>query len=180
MAALPNVLDTLDREALLVLIHNLYPEWGTPKFDTLTISTANRSILIVGFSTHEARLSVHIPRTYDDDDFCEVWMPLIIAPLKFLKHALPHLPVPKVHSYSLGFEPPANVPFMIFDWIEGTPLQAFTKEWPPTDMRHRILNDLSDFVLDMALCPIAGAKDIWFYGRYPNPSPPFPPTTSNG
>jgi len=169
MPHLPNVLDILDRGALLVSIHNLHPEWGTPEFDTLTISTANRFILSVGFAAHDARLSVHIPRKYDDNDFREVWMPLIIAPLKFLKHALPHLPVPNVHSYSLTFEPPVNVPFMIFDWIEGTALQAFTKEWPPMDMRHRILNDLSDFVLDMALCPLAGAKDIWFYGRFPTP-----------
>jgi hypothetical protein len=91
----------------------------------------------------------------------------MIAPLKFLKHALPHLPIPKVHSYSLGFEPRVNVPFMTFDWIEGKPLLAFTEEWPRSDARYRILNDLSNFVLDMALCPIAGAKSIWFYGRFP-------------
>jgi hypothetical protein len=172
MAAPTNVLEVLDQDALLLSIHDLYPFWGSPKFvtahDTLkVISTANRYILIVEFSAHEGRLSVHIPTYIDDDDPRECWMPLIIGPLKFLNHSLPHLPIPKVHSYSLDSAPPVNVPYMIFDWIEGMPLQAFTKESPPRDARYRILNDLSDFVLDMALCPIAGDKVIWFYGRFP-------------
>jgi len=172
MAASNNVLEVLDQDALLLSIHDLYPYWGSPKFviahDTFkTITTANRYILIVEFSAHERRLAVHIPKYIDDDDPRERWMSLIIGPLKYLKHSLPDRPIPTVHSYSLDFAPPVKVPYMIFDWIEGVPLQAFTNESPPRDARYRILNDLSDFVLDMSLCPIAGdTEGILFYGRF--------------
>jgi hypothetical protein len=143
MAASNNVLEVLDQDALLLSIHDLYPYWGWPKFviahDTFkTITTANRYILIVEFSAHERRLAVRIPKYIDDDDPRERWMSLIIGPLKYLKHSLPHLPIPKIHSYNLDCAHPVKVPYMIFDWIECMPLQPFTQEFPPRDARYRM------------------------------------------
>jgi aminoglycoside phosphotransferase (APT) family kinase protein len=173
MAESSNILDAFDQNAVLVLIESKFPVRGRPRFvtedgKTTTISTANRIILLVEFTIYDGRLAIHIPSERDDDDDFEFsWKLLMIGPLQFLEQNLPHLPIPRVHLYHLGYEPPVNVPFMIFDWIEGTSLSSFTDEWPPKIARHRILNDLSDFLLDLTLCPVDSAENICFYGSYP-------------
>jgi aminoglycoside phosphotransferase (APT) family kinase protein len=168
-----DVLQKFQSEELLRLASSLRPEWGICDFVTrsdpstpsapLTIKTGNGFLLILKFTHNPARWAVRIPRTYKED--VTRWAACWIHPLEFITESLPDVPAPRIHSYSLLWDEPVRVPFILLDWIEGKPLPAFTHAWPNHDQRVRILDQLSDILLNLIFCPLHGARGIRYYGN---------------
>jgi hypothetical protein len=89
-------------------------------------------LLLLEFTENSSRRSVRIPSQYDG--------------------ALPYLSSPRVHAYDLSAASPVGVPFMMVDWVDGTPLPLFTDIFS-TSEKFQILHNLSDIILDL-VCPL--------------------------
>ena len=169
------VLQHLNDSALLSLASRLQPEWGTCKFterlnelpqtdNRVVIQTGGSLLLLLEFTDNPSRWSVRIPSAYGG--YVDYWK-MCIHPLEFVASEISHLPAPRVHAYDLSSTNSVGVPYMILDWVDGTPLFAFTDTFPSPEKRFQILDDMSDIILDLIFCPLDSAKDICYYGSIP-------------
>lgn len=86
-----------------------------------------------------------------------------VEPLEYVGRNFSHLPAPQIHGYSdAGRETPVGAAYMLLDWIDGTPLKPWDHLEPPAPTKHKVLEQLAEFMLDMIL---ADAKEgITYYG----------------
>ena len=169
-----------NRPGLLQLVSELRPEWGHPRFVTIKegdsdsgavfrIETPNRIIFLISFDGHPSRWAAYIPNNLSHEEYDHEGVEYCLSnerrTLEFLAKEAPHLPVPRIHAYSLTSDAPVDVPFLILDWIEGSSLEPFTDVWPPLALRRSLLDDLSDFLLDLWACSVEGATDLHFWGN---------------
>lgn len=169
-------LATLKSDQLLCLASSLRPEWGTCSIvrleqptasasspcPLLVIKTGNTITIMLKFSRVQSRWAVRLPSTLGAD--VRDWKLCLISPLQFINSALPKFPAPRIHAYDLSYDSPLTLPYIILDWIEGTPLAPFTESWPTANQRMRILDELSDILLELLLLPLNDAADLWYYG----------------
>jgi hypothetical protein len=157
-------------EELLKTASSHRPGWGPCHFLCSSadlpdiIKAGDDNIMILAFTNNRSRWAIRLPREFRQ--CVEYWAALLIHPLQSINETLPNIPAPRIHSYSISWDSPVGVPYVMMDWNEGREMPAFTDTWPSPSSRHKILDQLSDFLIDMIYCPLDGAKgSVCYYGE---------------
>jgi hypothetical protein len=175
-------LEHFNKEELLRVASSLRPEWGPCNFvlqqqspSTLPaedmlwlINPGNSILLLLQFEYSPDRWTVKLPVNTGIPE--EVWSRCLVSPLQFIARTLPRIPAPRVHASCLSYDNPIRVPYILLDWIEGKSLPEFTDSWPGQVERTKILDQVSDILLDLIYQPLDDAKDIRYYGINSNSS----------
>lgn len=125
------------------------------------IQTNGAIILKICFPSHGNTWAARIP--FDQEaPFYE----MSIQPLEFLARNHPEIPAPRVHDYVDGGSKegnPVGVAYMLVDWLDGSHLRPWSLTEPPVAVRHKVLDQIADLMLNMlSKDPVGG--DILFYG----------------
>lgn len=166
--------DSVNASELFSLASSLFPEqrrcFFAPSPDKQDvpwcIETPGGVIFVLAFENRQIRLAIKIPLQEDDDDVTSWWMWSIQA-LRFVGGSFDRFPAPAVRYVDLDGSNPVGAPFMIIDWIEGSPMPLWGRELPHVSARMHFLDRFSDVFLDLALTPLKNNNaNIQYYGKY--------------
>lgn len=160
MSPLDETLEKLNKDALLRTASSLSSESacyliGEP------INQSSCTIFVIKFPRENKCWAARIP---EDQEYS--FLQISVKPLEFLAHNLPNIPAPRLHGYfDAGVEGDnlVGVAYMLLDWIEGKHMPPWSLTSPTVPMRHKLLDQLADMMLEM----LSNQKiegDIPFYG----------------
>lgn len=166
------IIDKVNKDALLQRASSLAN--GSPcHFLDNPIQRVDQVILRIYFPNEDKTWAAKIP--FDQEfSFYEI----AVQPLEFLARQHPGIPAPRVHAYvDVGGpeegENPVGVAYMLIDWQDGKPMQAWSLSEPPVETRHKVLDQIADLMLEM-LSKDAVDGGIRFYGIVRHQSHFFP------
>jgi aminoglycoside phosphotransferase (APT) family kinase protein len=159
MEAWNEITRRFNKDALLLAASSIAN--GLPcVYDSPPMCRRDWMILRIHFPTVGNRWAARIPR----DQQCSFYA-IAIQPLEFVAHNCPKVPAPRIHGYVdvEDTDNPVGVAYMLIDWIDGTPMQPWTLDYPTVARRHKVLTQLADIILE--LLSVTKINDgIHFYG----------------
>jgi hypothetical protein len=162
MAPWDQVMSQLNKDALLQRASSL-ADGALCHFIDAPLYRTDWVILMIEFPDEDKRWAARIPL---DQEFS--FLEISVRPLQFIARKHPSLPAPRLYGYfdagAVG-DNPVGVAYMLVDWIEGRHMEPWTLDSPPVPMRHRVLEQLADMMLEMLL-ENAVDEDILYYGDF--------------
>lgn len=155
------VIQHFNRDKLLNIASSLRPVWEKCHFVQqqrgpvsskdlpLNFITDNGILMLLAFANNPFRRAVRLPLSYGED--VGHWGVSLVHTLQFIAEALPNIPAPRIHSYSLIYDSLVGVPYILLDWIEGSQLPVFTDTWFSPSQRFKILDQLNDILVEFVV-----------------------------
>lgn len=160
-----NIRNKINKDALLQRASQL-AHGSECQFTDDSIETNGVIILKIHFPKHGNTWAARI-------DLDQEWpfYEMSIQPLEFLARNFPEIPAPRVHDYvdaGSDAENPVGVAYVLIDWLDGNHLKPWSLTEPPVPVRHKVLDQIADLMLNMLSKNPAGS-DIRFYSIHLDP-----------